>query len=246
MPHAPFSNSHIKTIYLARRNPALSPTAYTIRWREHGALAMGLPIWANMVRYAQCDMLHEHAPAFGASTGYDGVGLVWYRNAAALQAIADKPALRAPLLEDEPKVFDGLVRDFAILTREAILLDAGYGPIKIIRFIQTEAYPNEKAIAGLLDKQAAMIAGAAQECAGLCGYRLDFAIGNAYTANSRLPFQLVSELNFRRLDDAMAARDGGLLVRLDASIKGQREVTLLTLEQPMYDTAASGYEDQTC
>ena len=235
MPYAPFSNAHVKSIYLARRNPGLTPSAYTIRWREHGALAMRLPIWSNMVRYAQCDMLPDQAAAFGASAGYDGVGLVWYRDADALQAIARQPELRNPLLEDEPKVFDGLVRDFALLAREAILLDAGYGPIKILRFIETDAFADATAVANLLESQTAMIMAAQQDNPDLCGYRIDFAIENSYTVNSRLPFRVVTEINFRGLDAARAAYQNGLLSRIAGSIKGQRDVTLLTLEQPMYD-----------
>ena len=73
--------AHGKLAYLAQRNPALSREQFIRRWRQHGALAMGLARWDSIGRYAQCDCLPVPAGLTRASQEYDGIGIVWFTEA---------------------------------------------------------------------------------------------------------------------------------------------------------------------
>ena len=64
----------LKFMYLAKRKPTLSPEAFTARWRQHGALAMSLSFWRNMLLYVQADPIRP-APIPSASGDYDAVAI---------------------------------------------------------------------------------------------------------------------------------------------------------------------------
>jgi hypothetical protein len=65
-----------KIMYLAERKPGFSDEGFVARWRQHGALAMSLPMAGNFERYIQASVLRP-APVAGASDLYDAVGVLW-------------------------------------------------------------------------------------------------------------------------------------------------------------------------
>jgi hypothetical protein len=65
-----------KIMYLAERKPGFSDEGFVARWRQHGALAMSLPMWSNSKRYVQASVVRP-APVAEASDAYDCVGVLW-------------------------------------------------------------------------------------------------------------------------------------------------------------------------
>lgn len=163
-----------KTIYLAHMKPGFSPEAFTARWRQHGKLAMGLPIWRNMIKYMQCDPL----PLSGNPPAYDAIGVVWYRSWDALNSIGKEPSLREPLLEDELKTFSKYVREGALLTEETLLRDGVPTQQKLFLFLLPEHAAHAAALADISDAVRIV--------------RSDVAV-NEYTRTSALPYRQVFE-----------------------------------------------------
>lgn len=168
-----------KIIYLADRRPGLDDAAFAERWSAHGALAMGLPIWRNMKRYAQCDPVSVQT----FPKVCDGIGLVWYRSAEAMASIAEHPQLRKPLLDDELRTFACHVREVAMLTEEQVLIAGPRGGWKIF-VLDTDAPP-------VLDLA---------ETAGLRGASISRLLSNDYTSASRLPYRSALECWFADRD----------------------------------------------
>lgn len=187
-----------KIIYLADRKVGLSDEAFAERWSEHGTLAMSLPIWRNMKRYAQCDPV-----ALGGLPGIcDGIGLVWYRSLEAMASIAAEPTLRQPLLDDELRTFSCHVREVAMLTEEEVLVPGPRGGWKLFVFDPGPQPPVDLA-----------------RGEGVRAATLSRLLSSDYTSSSRLPYRSVLEVWFAdRLElEALAnallptLREGGRL-----------------------------------
>jgi hypothetical protein len=105
----------IKLTFCLRRLPELSRQEFQDYWRtKHAALVAKHRRVLRIERYVQ---FHSHDPnllpetrdARGSLTPYDGVAMLWWRDADAVREILDDPdALRASaeLLEDEKKFID--------------------------------------------------------------------------------------------------------------------------------------------
>lgn len=101
----------VKLIYRAERHPGFDRQGFRLRWRQHAALGMSQARWTNILRYAHCDPVDDHAP-------WDGVALLWYRDEAArLRHVAD-PTGRATMRADEADAFARPVRSFSTLMSE--------------------------------------------------------------------------------------------------------------------------------
>jgi len=201
-----------KVIYVAKRNPALSPAAFQERWRAHGALAMGLPIWRNMWKYAQSDPL----PVAGIEPDCDAIGLVWYRGWDALDAIAARPALRQPLLDDELLTFAGHVRECALMTEETVLQAGTAFEYKVFVF-GSAAEAVERALGN--SARVGRIA------------RSD-AVHNAYTTASRLQHEAVYEAWYPDARDAETA-----LGEIGAQLRDAPLRMMVARERPLYGPA---------
>src|ERR1700754_1443236 len=75
----------VKVMYYAPLPEGRSHAAFSARWRQHGELAMGLPMWRHMARYVQFDALvaGQHGLAdeqlgMLRNAGYGGGGAVWF------------------------------------------------------------------------------------------------------------------------------------------------------------------------
>jgi hypothetical protein len=127
-----------KLIYLANRNPGLSRERFVARWRKHGALAMSLPLWRRLARYVQASVLHP-APIPGASTAYDAVGVLWYKDDAGRSSSAADDADIATMAADEVHTFAALVRPGALQGDEEVLKQSGSGRTTAYLFFNDEA-----------------------------------------------------------------------------------------------------------
>jgi hypothetical protein len=105
----------IKLTFCLRRLPELSRQEFLDYWRiKHAPLVTRHRRVLKIERYVQ---FHSHEPtllpesrdARGSLTPYDGVAMLWWRDADAVKEVLDDPAaLRASaeLLEDEKKFID--------------------------------------------------------------------------------------------------------------------------------------------
>lgn len=175
-----------KVIYLADRSPNLSPEAFRPRWLEHGRLAMSLPIWASMWKYAQCDPI----VAGNYSPACDAIGLVWYKSWQALDLLAQQPSLREPILADELETFSGPVRHRAMLTEEIVILEGPETDFKLFLF-----------------ELEASTAAVAHTNAGARRVVRSNTVSNAYTSATMLPYKSVLEIYY---SDAQATNAAAL------------------------------------
>lgn len=110
-----------KIIYLARRNPSLAPEAFPAAWQEHSARGRQCRnVQDKVTAVAQCPrLLDVEIP--GLARDYDGVGLLRLRDRAVADDIWDDPETLAIMRPDEPRVFAGYVRNFALVACERVL-----------------------------------------------------------------------------------------------------------------------------
>lgn len=102
----------IKTIYIAKRKPGFSKDEFVRRWRMHGALGMGGPIWPYALAYTQAETIDpidslDGTSAAAVGSEYDGVAYLMLQDGA-----FDEPKLRDPnagpdMRADELETFSG-------------------------------------------------------------------------------------------------------------------------------------------
>lgn len=196
-----------KVIYLARRKSGLSMAAFRQRWLQHGRLAMSLPIWRNMWKYAQCDPLHP-------AGDWDAIGLVWYRSWEALDSIARQPELRQPLLDDELETFSGYVRDSAVLTEEEVIKSGPETHHKLFAFVPDGS---GKSAEPLLATDEAVRSVRSS------------AVSNAYTASTGLDYRFVVENWYASEDEAMRSAE-----RFEREFSSTGILVMPAHERPLY------------
>lgn len=197
-----------KIIYLAGRKAGLSDEAFVDRWSAHGKLAMSLPIWRNMKRYAQCDPV----AIGGLPKICDGIGLVWYRSLDAMASITAEPTLRQPLLDDELRTFSCQVREVAMLTEEEVLVPGPRGGWKLFVFD-----PGSQLPVNLVGGEGVRAATASR------------LLSNDYTSSSRLPYRSVLEFWFADRRSLEAASDAWL-----PTIRESGQVAAGAFERPLF------------
>lgn len=127
-----------KLIYLAERKPGFSDEGFVARWRQHGALAMSLPMGTNFKRYIQASVVRP-APAAGASDAYDAVGVLWmyedgHLSAPTAQHIEDTAILAA----DELETFAYPIAPVCMAVDETVLKE-GEAPVTAYAFFKDPA-----------------------------------------------------------------------------------------------------------
>ena len=125
-----------KMIYLARRNPALSAEAFAQAWREHSALGRQCQnVQDKVISVTQCCRLLDRVPNH-ASVAYDGVNLLVLRDRQAADDIWTDPETLAIMRPDEPRVFDGYVRNFTMVAREHSRQGVAGGNAVLVAFLK--------------------------------------------------------------------------------------------------------------
>jgi hypothetical protein len=130
-----------KQIYIARRADALSEAQWLPRWRQHGHFVRTLSLWENFRHYEQCRVLsgdEAGAAAPSVSAGYDGVGMVWFRSLAAVEAALSDPSVHS-IFDDEKETFAAPIADTSLFTREVVLKDTGATRYKWVAFLPRKA-----------------------------------------------------------------------------------------------------------
>lgn len=109
-------------IYLARRNPALAPQDFAQAWREHAALGRQCPNVGQRIKaVAQCARVLDKEEWPELNDSYDGVNLMVLADRASGNAIWSDAQTLSVMRPDEPRVFDGYVRNFSMLCRQHVL-----------------------------------------------------------------------------------------------------------------------------
>jgi hypothetical protein len=128
----------IKVMYFGPRPAGRSHAAFRDRWREHGRLAMGLPMWRHMTRYEQFDVLCEGEEGLTAdhlagtdTDAFGGVGMIWFRDAHALASASADPDV-AVMCADEVKTFGAELGTRLVPTVENFVVDRGPGAITML------------------------------------------------------------------------------------------------------------------
>jgi hypothetical protein len=139
------SDQQVKVMYYAPLPQGRAHGEFSARWRRHGALAMGLPMWRHMARYVQFDALvagqhglAEEQLGMMHNARYGGVGSIWFHSAQALQEAVADPDNR--LMEaDELETFGRLLGADLVPATEYVVLDDGPAAITVINQLHRPA-----------------------------------------------------------------------------------------------------------
>ena len=215
-----------KLAYLARRNPGLSREQFIRRWRQHGALAMSLPRWDSIGRYAQCDCLPVPPGLSRASQQYDGIGMVWFTDSDP-GSRADRERMRA----DERETFSTYVDEVALILTERAGW-GGYGLVKANHFI---ARPHDLSRDEFMTSWLESDIGRGPRASLVAGYmRNEVAAGGR--PGCRLEFDAYDEYWFESGDALSEYFSGGSPDPLGLPwIDSERSVLVVTNELVLYD-----------
>ncbi|HEY6761225.1 MAG TPA: EthD domain-containing protein [Baekduia sp.] len=135
----------VKVMYYAPLPEGRSHAAFSARWRQHGELAMGLPLWRHMARYVQFDALvaGQHGLAdeqlgMLRNADYGGVGSIWFHSAEALaEAVADPDNRR--MEADELETFGRRLGSDLVAATEHVVIDRGPAAITVLNALHRTA-----------------------------------------------------------------------------------------------------------
>lgn len=223
-----------KLIYLAKRNPALTREGFTARWRQHGALGMSMPRWANIRRYVHCDV--QQFGIAGVREDYDGVGLIWHRSPEARARHRADNSSQGQMVADEAHTFSEPVYNFCLLAEESAFVSRGVGPVKLIRFVERSKGITGEAFA--LAWKAQYAPALVQRAAGIGGvlrYVQNHVLPSERAGGWGLGADCVDEFWFESRDQAAAAF-GAIngLGRIDGDLVS-RSIWVATNEVVLHD-----------
>lgn len=119
----------LKFMYFAKRKPGFTPETFIPRWRQHGALAMSLPMWRNMTLYIHADTIRP-VPIAGASSEYDGFSYGVARDEQlSKNPSPDDAANVQRLLNDELETFEAPIPPILMFVDEEILKKGAPGGV---------------------------------------------------------------------------------------------------------------------
>jgi hypothetical protein len=125
-----------KSIYLARRNAALTPEAFRERWKQHSALTGTTqrirPYFTQVVQCAR----HDGIGPVDATTDFDGANLLGLVERSGGYGVFDEPEHRDIMLPDELLTFSGPIRDCTLVTREHVCKPDVYSRYLVLRFLK--------------------------------------------------------------------------------------------------------------
>jgi hypothetical protein len=234
-----------KQLYLARRSPALTLAEFRARWRRHGELAMGLPLWHNIFRYTQGDSIEVPAGTRsrlqGFDDSYDGIATVWFNDVAAVGAIPADPD-HPILLRDEDEIFDRPVGETSIFTDEVVERDLGATMVKLVLLVRRHPGLAQAEFEAAWGAQTPALERAEAGWKLVRSYRRSVAIempGLDPSASSLGGYDGIAEIGFASLEDLTeAVADDAFVRALDDgfSVYGDpsRRVALVTTELLLY------------
>ena len=125
-----------KSIYLARRNPALTQQQFHERWKEHSALTGTTQrIRPYFTQVIQCRRYDGVGPA-DATRAFDGANLLGLVERTGGYGVFDEPEHGEIMLPDELLTFSGPIRDCTLVTREYVCKPGEPSRYLILRFLK--------------------------------------------------------------------------------------------------------------
>jgi hypothetical protein len=119
----------IKFIYYAKRKPSLTAETFPPRWRQHGALAMSMPSWRNMLLYIQADAVRP-PPLAGLSGEFDGFCYAFTRSQGLFNpGSPEDQANTQRVLNDELETFEGPIRPVLLFVDDEVLVEGPPGGV---------------------------------------------------------------------------------------------------------------------
>jgi hypothetical protein len=235
-------DGRIKVMYLAPLPQGRSHEAFRPRWRQHGRLAMGLPMWQHMTRYKQCDVLvagergltPEHLESM-REDAYGGVGMIWFRDADALAAASADPDV-ATMQRDEVETFGRELGTNLVPTGEQVLFDHGGSAITLVGAVHRreglarEAFSREWRAFGEALTATPEVAGHARK------YVQNHTIADAPWCDGFVELGFASADEFAAFMEAFAAT-AGFVEREGTFVDYGRLEVVLTAETVLYDEA---------
>jgi hypothetical protein len=131
-----------KMIYLARRNPTVSPADWPRTWRSHPRFVSQFPIVASAIQHLNyCSRVYE--PTLdglrfdppGATQDYDGAAIVASPDAPVSGANVP-PEIHEQIMDDERRVFAALTPTFTMRGRESLVVGGAPGMSAVLRFLR--------------------------------------------------------------------------------------------------------------
>lgn len=123
-----------RTIYIARRNSAFDRTQFVHRWRAHWALVGSMAEAAAVRRYIQCEVLYDTD-----AHPRDGIASSEFFSPELRRTIRAAAEFRRIAQADERETFAAIVGECLFVAHHHVLLGAGSGPFKLVRFVRRRA-----------------------------------------------------------------------------------------------------------
>lgn len=137
-----------KSIYLARRNPSLTPEQFRERWKQHSALTGTTQrIRPYFTQVVQCARFEGTGPV-EATADYDGANLLGLVDRAGGYGVFDEPEAREIMLPDELLTFSGPIQDCTLVTREHVCKPGGFSRYLVLRFLKFRGDGDHEALFG--------------------------------------------------------------------------------------------------
>lgn len=204
-----------KLIYLARRAEGISREEWPRAWKSHAVYASQFAVatsriewmrYCNRVDQPELDGKPVDLPML--STAHDGVANV--NNGASVPSLSPLPQeVRDKLEQDELRVFDMLVRNFAFPCSETPIVEGLPGKAAIYIFLSCGDGLSPKAFRSRLDGDHAVTARAtASEIAGLKRYSHNHPVNGPLP---KFPFNAIAEIWFDTQEQAVRALAQGAL-----------------------------------
>jgi EthD domain len=134
-----------KLVYLARRNPALTPEAFPEAWKSHSRLAsqFSSTLGTHYSRVIQCLKAYQVQVPEGFLNDIDGVAMLTMKSWEDLQATRSDANVNSVLRDDEPRVFADYVDRSMLAVDESVLMDKGPGRYALLSFLPVNAHSNQ-------------------------------------------------------------------------------------------------------
>ena len=126
-----------KLIYLARRNPALTPLEFPEAWKSHSRLASqyATTLGTHYNRVIQCLKVVQSDVPEAFVNEIDGVAMLTMKSWDDLQATRSDAHVNSVLRDDEPRVFADYVDKSMLAVDETVLMDKGTGKFALLSFL---------------------------------------------------------------------------------------------------------------
>lgn len=188
-----------KRFYFTRRNPALTPEQFPVRWRQHAELGATFPDGLKRHTRLNYGLVNADHSASDAQH-YDGIGILWLGSPAMLDRVNDDPLCTPTMRQDELLVFQQPVYNSAMVAEERICKDGPLTKVALLRFIRRAPGVADKEFGEACETIGRSLSGRAGAGSGVrrCAW-------GTVVRKPTISFDSFMEFWFDTLEDALAA-----------------------------------------